>query len=180
MKFVQADPASSVYFTSMTTPLGELVVYGCEGPTGAPVVLGVQMVEQAHARAIGEQWLADDGVLDPVVDQIDAYFDRDLKDFELDLSVSGSPFQVRVWQTLAKIPYGTTISYGELAMEVGSPGASRAVGSANGRNPIAVIIPCHRVIAAGGKLGGYGGGLHRKQLLLDLEQLGDSSAQALI
>jgi methylated-DNA-[protein]-cysteine S-methyltransferase len=83
--------------------------------------------------------------------------------------MNGNPFEVRVWHTLREIPYGETISYGELARRIGEPGAARAVGVANARNPIAVIVPCHRVIGADGSLTGYGGGLERKRLLLDLE-----------
>ena len=101
--------------------------------------------------------------------QLKAYFAGRLKDFELPLSPSGTPFQERVWRGLLDIPYGETISYAELARRVDSPRGYRAVGSANGSNPIALIIPCHRVIATGGGLGGYGGGLDRKRWLLALE-----------
>ncbi len=101
--------------------------------------------------------------------QLAAYFDGRLKRFELPLAPMGTPFQQRVWQALCEIPYGETISYAELARMVESPRGFRAVGSANGSNPIALIIPCHRVIATGGGLGGYAGGLDRKRWLLALE-----------
>lgn len=101
--------------------------------------------------------------------QIDAYFAGRLKGFDLPLSPTGTAFQMNVWRALIDIPYGETISYAELARRVDSPRAFRAVGSANGSNPIALIIPCHRVIATGGGLGGYGGGLDRKRWLLALE-----------
>ena len=102
--------------------------------------------------------------------QILEYFAGTRREFELSLAPEGTPFQQRVWQELLRIPYGTTRSYGELAAFLGQPGASRAVGSANGRNPIALIIPCHRVIATGGGLGGFAFGLEMKRRLLSLEQ----------
>ncbi len=101
--------------------------------------------------------------------QLTAYFEGSLKTFDLPLAPAGTAFQQRVWRALCNIPYGETISYAELARRVESPRAFRAVGSANGSNPIALIIPCHRVIASGGGLGGYGGGLDRKRWLLALE-----------
>ena len=103
--------------------------------------------------------------------QLDAYFARDLKEFDLPLAPRGSDFQGRVWEQLRRIGYGETASYGEVALRLGmTNAASRAVGLANGRNPIPIVIPCHRVIGANGTLTGYAGGLERKQLLLGLEQ----------
>ena len=102
-------------------------------------------------------------------DQLDAYFAGDLTTFSLPLAPRGSTFQQRVWAALQDIPYGETESYGELAERIGSPGAARAVGLANGKNPISIVIPCHRVVGANGNLTGYGGGLDRKKQLLDLE-----------
>jgi len=102
-------------------------------------------------------------------DQLDAYFDGELTRFEVPLAPHGSEFQQRVWAALQEIPYGRTESYGELAERVGSPGGARAVGLANGKNPIGIIIPCHRVVGADGSLTGYGGGIERKKQLLDLE-----------
>jgi methylated-DNA-[protein]-cysteine S-methyltransferase len=101
--------------------------------------------------------------------QLAAYFGGELRDFELPLEPAGAPFEQRVWRALLGIPYGTTTSYGAIARGLGAPNAARAVGSANGRNPIAIVIPCHRVIGSTGGLTGYGGGLARKRLLLDLE-----------
>jgi methylated-DNA-[protein]-cysteine S-methyltransferase len=103
-------------------------------------------------------------------DQLDAYFAGALTRFTLLLAPRGSQFQQRVWTALQDIPYGETESYGELAERIGSPGAARAVGLANGKNPIGIVIPCHRVVGADGKLTGYGGGLDRKKQLLDLER----------
>jgi len=102
-------------------------------------------------------------------DQLDAYFTGGLTRFTLPLAPRGSEFQQRVWAALLEIPYGETESYGELAGRIGSPGAARAVGLANGKNPIGIVIPCHRVVGSNGKLTGYGGGLDRKKQLLDLE-----------
>jgi methylated-DNA-[protein]-cysteine S-methyltransferase len=111
----------------------------------------------------------DPAALADVTAQLDAYFAGELTDFDLPLAPRGSEFQLRVWNALLEIPYGETASYGEIAAAVGRPDAVRAVGTTNGRNPIAVIIPCHRVIGADGSLVGYGGGLDRKRLLLELE-----------
>ncbi|MGH3304831.1 MAG: methylated-DNA--[protein]-cysteine S-methyltransferase [Streptosporangiaceae bacterium] len=102
-------------------------------------------------------------------EQLAAYFAAQLTEFTLPLAPAGTPFQRRVWAALAGIPYGETWSYGQLAAKIGNPAAVRAVGLANGRNPIAVVIPCHRVIGSDGSLTGYGGGLDRKRYLLDLE-----------
>ncbi len=109
-----------------------------------------------------------------VMVQLKAYFAGELKRFDVPLRMEGTPFQKGVWAALRKIPYGQTISYGELARRVGSPGAFRAVGSANGKNPVAIIVPCHRVINTGGGLGGFGGGLDKKRTLLALEGVGSA------
>jgi methylated-DNA-[protein]-cysteine S-methyltransferase len=102
-------------------------------------------------------------------DQLEAYFAGDLTRFTLPLAPCGTQFQQRVWAALQDIPYGQTESYGELAERIGSPGAARAVGLANGKNPIGIVIPCHRVVGSDGNLTGYGGGIQRKKMLLDLE-----------
>jgi methylated-DNA-[protein]-cysteine S-methyltransferase len=109
------------------------------------------------------------GVLADATEQLDAYFTGELTAFDLPLDLQGTDFQRRVWAALQQIPYGTTAGYGELARELGSPGASRAVGLANGRNPVAIVVPCHRVIGADGTLTGFGGGLPCKRWLLDHE-----------
>lgn len=102
--------------------------------------------------------------------QLAAYFAGTLTEFDLPLAPSGTPFQRRVWEALRAIPYGETISYAELAGLVGAPGAARAVGAANGRNPISIVVPCHRVVGSGGALTGYSGGLDRKAALLEFER----------
>lgn len=112
----------------------------------------------------------EDQVLKEARRQLDAYFAGKLRTFELPLAPQGTPFQKSVWAALVKIPYGATMSYGGLAAAIGKPKAMRAVGLANGRNPISIIVPCHRVIGADGSLTGYGGGMERKRRLLDLEQ----------
>lgn len=108
-------------------------------------------------------------LLDRAVRQLTEYFEGTRRDFDLPLEPEGTPFQIRVWRELRKIPYGRTITYGELASRVGNPSAARAVGASNGRNPLPIVIPCHRVIGSGGKLVGYGGGLPTKSWLLRLE-----------
>jgi methylated-DNA-[protein]-cysteine S-methyltransferase len=106
------------------------------------------------------------------VRQLDAYFAGTLRRFDLPLAPAGTPFQREVWQALREIPYGETVSYGELARRIGRPSAVRAVGAANGQNPLSIVIPCHRVIGSDGRLVGYGGGLPAKSALLELERRG--------
>ena len=110
------------------------------------------------------------GVLARTAAQLAEYFAGERRDFDLPLAPAGTPFQTEVWRALARIPFGTTCSYGDLARVVGRPSASRAVGAANGRNPIAIILPCHRVIGTSGELTGYGGGLPMKRWLLEHER----------
>lgn len=120
------------------------------------------------AGEIPPDWVQDDAAA-PFAEakrQLADYFAGTRTGFDLPLAAEGTPFQQRVWDELLRIPYGVTVSYGEIARRIGDPGASRAVGLANGRNPISIVVPCHRVIGANGKLTGYGGGLPRKQTLL--------------
>jgi methylated-DNA-[protein]-cysteine S-methyltransferase len=139
--------------------------------------LWIECLDEAVARVSFEEpptglvRARDDG--HPLVrrasEQLREYFAGERRRFDLPLELEGTPFQLRVWNALLEIPYGETRSYGQLARELGVPGAARAVGAANGANPVAIIVPCHRVIAAGGALHGYGGGLDRKKFLLELE-----------
>jgi methylated-DNA-[protein]-cysteine S-methyltransferase len=130
---------------------------------------GLHMDDQIHPPKGRGEWVHDPHLLPRVVDQLHAYFDGELTEFDVNLRLDGTAFQQRVWSALLEIPYGETESYGQLARRIGQPTASRAVGLANGRNPVAIIVPCHRVIGSTGNLTGYGGGLHRKRQLLDLE-----------
>lgn len=137
------------------------------------VLCGLYMTEQRHRppeETFGAPSSPDDSPFIEAREELAAYFAGELKDFTLDLRLNGTPFQRTVWDQLRRIPYGETRTYGELADALGNPAASRAVGLANGRNPIGIIVPCHRVIGASGGLTGYGGGLERKQRLLDFER----------
>jgi methylated-DNA-[protein]-cysteine S-methyltransferase len=147
------------------SPIGDLLVLADDQGR----ITGLYVAGEPAAPDLDPAWRLDPGATRKATDQLDAYFDGELADFELDVAPRGTPFQLEVWSALRDIPYGTTLSYRELAEAVGRPRASRAVGQANGRNPVSIIIPCHRVIAADGTLGGYGWGLERKRQLLDLE-----------
>ncbi len=116
-----------------------------------------------------KSWRLDERVFADVIGQLQAYFAGELKRFHLQLAPEGTAFQRNVWRALGAVPYGETITYGELAARIGNPRASRAVGAAMGRNPLAIVIPCHRVVGAGGALTGFGGGLDVKAALLALE-----------
>jgi methylated-DNA-[protein]-cysteine S-methyltransferase len=142
------------------SPIGKLLLAADDA--------GLSRVGFAEAQP-NPAWTLGGEALREAAAQLGAYFAGDLQRFELKLNPAGTPFQLRVWEALRDIPYGETISYGELARRIGNPSASRAVGLANGANPIAVVVPCHRVIGSNGKLTGYGGGLDRKRRLLDLE-----------
>lgn len=122
-----------------------------------------------YLRHDGKASGGDDPVLDAAREQLDAYFAGELEAFDLPLALHGTPFQLRVWEELARIPFAETISYKELALRLGDRKLVRAVGLANGRNPVSIVVPCHRVIGADGSLVGYGGGLDRKRWLLDHE-----------
>lgn len=150
--------------TTMDSPLGELTLYG-DGEA-----LGGLLTPPKEGRTVPSDWVRDEAAFTEVRKQLTAYFEGRLRHFDLPLAPAGTPWQLRVWQALTTIPYGETASYGELAQELGRPTASRAVGMANGRNPISVIVPCHRVIGANGSLTGYAGGLERKEFLLALER----------
>jgi methylated-DNA-[protein]-cysteine S-methyltransferase len=134
---------------------------------------GVRRIDFVNGRNPVEfdpQWHEDAEPFRETIRQLRAYFVGELETFDLTLAPEGTPFQLSVWDRLREIPFGETISYGELARRVGNPNASRAVGLANGSNPIPIVIPCHRVIGSNGKLTGYGGGLPIKEKLLALER----------
>lgn len=151
-------------WTVHPSPIGPLTLMASDGH-----LTHLVMADQAHAPVAPPGSRRDDACFTAVRDQLDRYFAGERTTFSLPLRLGGTEFQRAVWAQLGAIPYGTTISYGELARRVGNPKASRAVGLANGRNPIAVIVPCHRVISGDGSLGGYGGGPDRKTALLGLE-----------
>ncbi|MGW7074254.1 methylated-DNA--[protein]-cysteine S-methyltransferase [Streptomyces sp. NPDC054866] len=150
--------------TLIDSPYGPLTLVATDG-----VLSGLYMTEQRHRppeETFGDR---DASPFGETISQLEAYFAGELTEFDLPMRLDGTPFQRTVWQQLQLIPYGETRTYGELAAMLGKPNASRAVGLANGKNPIGVIVPCHRVIGAGGSLTGYGGGLDRKQRLLAFE-----------
>ncbi|KQX63500.1 MULTISPECIES: methylated-DNA--[protein]-cysteine S-methyltransferase [unclassified Streptomyces] len=150
--------------TIVDSPYGPLTLVADDG-----VLCGLYMTEQRHRPPEENFGPRDDTLVGEAKEQLEAYFAGELREFGLELRLHGTPFQRSVWDGLRKIPYGETRTYGELAEALGNPTASRAVGLANGRNPIGIIVPCHRVIGAGGGLTGYGGGLDRKRRLLDFE-----------
>jgi methylated-DNA-[protein]-cysteine S-methyltransferase len=153
---------------TVPSPVGPLTIVAEEGQ-----VTGLYMDAQRHAPGPEAFGLPADPAEEPFAGaaaQLRAYFDGELTEFDLPLSPAGTEFQRRVWAGLRAIPYGETVTYGELARRLGSPAASRAVGLANGKNPIAIVVPCHRVIGSDGSLTGYGGGLDRKRFLLALER----------
>ncbi|MCX4578597.1 methylated-DNA--[protein]-cysteine S-methyltransferase [Streptomyces sp. NBC_01571] len=151
--------------TVTDSPYGPLTLVADDG-----LLCGLYMVGQRHRPPQEDFGERDDTLLAEPKHQLAAYFAGDLKEFDLPMRLAGTPFQRSVWDQLARIPYGEIRSYGELADALGNPKASRAVGLANGRNPVGIIVPCHRVVGADGSLTGYGGGLDRKRRLLDFER----------
>lgn len=162
-----------IYYRAIDSPIGPLALAG-----RGRVLTNLRMVDQTYEPNRND-WVPDDRAFPDAVEQLEAYFAGERTDFDLELSLAGSEFQRRVWQALLTIPYGETRSYGQVAEQVGATGAARAVGLANGRNPIAIIVPCHRVIGASGSLTGYGGGLDRKRSLLELESRRQSATLSL-
>jgi methylated-DNA-[protein]-cysteine S-methyltransferase len=155
--------------TVIDSPIGPLTLIAEDGRL-AGVFMEVTRYEP-DAETLGTAVGADsEPVLAQAARQLSAYFDGELTAFDLPLRLAGSGFQRAVWAALQDIPYGETISYGELAKRIGQPSASRAVGLANGKNPVSIVVPCHRVIGADGSLTGYGGGMDRKRFLLAHEQ----------
>jgi len=155
---------SAMSYTRMKSPVGPLLLAGDEG--------GLRLVHFATGRrpkSPSHEWIEDRTPFKEAIRQLEAYFEGKLKDFDVPLVLDGTEFQLLVWNNLRKIPYGETVSYGQLARRIGSPEAARAVGLANGSNPIPIIIPCHRVIGSNGNLTGFGGGLPVKKKLLALE-----------
>ena len=152
----------------------------CEAPFGVVTVIGsnfgirfVMFSNDAHPKPLERLHISDSEIHDSVNDavtQLDEYFNGARRDFELPLDLQGTEFQVAAWNALADIPYGRTASYGQQAASIGRPKAVRAIGGANGRNPVAIVLPCHRIVGADGSLTGFGGGIAVKKWLLDHEQ----------
>jgi methylated-DNA-[protein]-cysteine S-methyltransferase len=155
--------ATTRVHVDIDSPVGRLRLVEADG-----ALLAVRFLDPPDEPARGSA--LDPGACANAHRQLDEYFEGRRRAFDLALAPEGTPFQRRVWDELCRIPFGTTISYRELAARIGQPTATRAVGLANGRNPIAIVVPCHRVIGADGSLTGYGGGLDRKRYLLGLEQ----------
>ncbi|MBU8909965.1 MAG: methylated-DNA--[protein]-cysteine S-methyltransferase [Desulfobacterales bacterium] len=159
-----------MYYYDFESPLGTLLLAGNELLESLHFPLGKTRIEPK------QDWIYSKENFMDVLFQLEAYFKGELTSFDLDLNISGTDFQKKVWQELVKIPYGETISYGELAKRIKNPNASRAVGMANSKNPVPIIVPCHRVIGQNGSLTGFGGGLEVKKKLLEFEKKNKKSA----
>jgi methylated-DNA-[protein]-cysteine S-methyltransferase len=151
--------------TVVDSPVGPLTLVASDG-----VLAGLFMDEQRHRPPEEIFGVPDPTGFEAAAAELEAYFAGELTEFTVPTTLSGTPFQRSVWAALRQIPHGETVSYGQLADRIGKPMAVRAVGHANGRNPISIIVPCHRVVGADGGLTGYGGGVERKRFLLDFER----------
>jgi methylated-DNA-[protein]-cysteine S-methyltransferase len=160
-----SQPSPQTSYTFLESPIGTLLLAADEAG-----LRRIDFPHDGHAAQPDPSWRENPAALEPVVRQLNLYFAGELEDFDLRLAPEGTGFQMKVWKRLLEIPYGETTSYGELAKRIGNANACRAVGLANGSNPIPIIIPCHRVIGSNGKLTGYGGGLPIKEKLLALER----------
>ena len=157
-------------FTVIDTPIGDMLLVGETGiGVSATALAGAYLVGQRYEREIGADWVRDDAAFANIEKQFGEYFTGNSTSFDLPFALHGSDFQRVVWEALADIPYGETCSYGELAERVADRSKTRAVAAAVGRNPLCIVLPCHRVIGADGSLTGYAGGLDRKRWLLDHE-----------
>ena len=156
---------AETFYTTMESPIGTLTLVG-----DRQALHRIDFPTSENREPISEAWIRDDEPFTEAMRQLEEYFDGRRRSFDLSLAPAGTLFQREVWDALREIPYGETRSYGSLAGTIGRPKAVRAVGAANGKNPIPIVIPCHRVIGADGSLTGFGGGLDIKRRLLDLEQ----------
>jgi methylated-DNA-[protein]-cysteine S-methyltransferase len=157
----------SLLYTTIASPIGGLLLLG-----DGSCLRGLYMQEGRKPAAVSPGWRREPGAFAAAKAQLDEYFAGRRTGFDLALEAIGTPFQRRVWGALGQVGYGETLSYGELARRLGRPRAARAVGAANGSNPISIVIPCHRLIGAGGAMTGYAGGVEAKRSLLDLESAG--------
>jgi methylated-DNA-[protein]-cysteine S-methyltransferase len=155
-----------IRYARLKTPIGTLLATAKDGS-----LTGLYFDRQRHAPAIGDDWIEDPRArpFEQCTRQIGEYLEGKRKSFDLPLAPEGSEFQRKVWMQIARIPYGETITYSELAKRAGAPGSARAAGAATGRNPISIVVPCHRVVGADGSLTGYAGGVPRKAKLLEIE-----------
>jgi O-6-methylguanine DNA methyltransferase len=167
-----SDPAPKParYYRIVDSPVGRVRL---EGRRGA--LTGLYLADHHRCPPTAPDWQEDRGALPEAAAQLEEYFAGTRKEFDVRLELIGTPFQVAVWTALCDVPYGATASYGDIARAIGRPDSVRAVGAANGRNPISIIVPCHRVIGADGSLTGYGWGVERKSWLLEHER--DRSGQ---
>jgi methylated-DNA-[protein]-cysteine S-methyltransferase len=154
-------------YTYIDSPVGRIMLVG-----NSQGLLEISFMAGRAPKAPDPRWHLDDSQFGDAIAQLRAYFSGNLREFYLPLQPVGTPFQLLVWQALREIPFGETISYAELARRIGKPRAVRAVGAANGKNPLSIVIPCHRVIGSDGSLTGYGGGMENKRYLLALEGSG--------
>jgi methylated-DNA-[protein]-cysteine S-methyltransferase len=159
---IMSNPTT--YYTTMPSPIDDLLLV-----SDGDALTGLYMEQSRNGRVVEAAWKRDPGPFREAVRRLRAYFEGELRLFDLPIRLQGTEFQQVVWAALRALRLGERVSYGELARRIGRPSASRAVGLANGRNPISIIVPCHRVIGAGGSLTGFGGGLGRKQWLLEHE-----------
>lgn len=156
---------ASTFYSHVDGPLGRMIVEG-----DGEFVTGLFMPAHKGWRGPDAGSREEDGPFAAVREQLAEYFAGERREFDVPVKLAGTPFQRRVWRELGRIPFGTTITYAELGRRVGQPTASRAVGNANGRNPISILVPCHRVVGTAGKLTGYAGGVERKRWLLEWER----------
>ncbi|HEY2148470.1 MAG TPA: methylated-DNA--[protein]-cysteine S-methyltransferase [Pirellulales bacterium] len=156
---------ANTIFTYIDSPLGRIMVLG-----DGEFVTGLYMPDHKGRPGLDASWQLAEEPFAAIREQLAEYFAARRQEFSVPLKLAGTPFQRRVWQELLQIPFGSTISYAELARRIGQPTATRAVGNANGRNPVSILVPCHRVIGANGQLTGYGGGIDRKQWLIEWER----------
>ena len=161
----------TLYYTRMSSPIGPLVLAGDGGALSV-----IRFSSGKGAGGPDPSWVRDDAAFPEAVRQLREYFDGTRTTFDLDLAPSGTAFQREVLDALLTIPYGETRSYADIARQVGRPRAVRAVGAANGRNPLPIVIPCHRVIGSDGSLTGFGGGIDTKRFLLELETRGTTES----
>lgn len=172
MRTVSVISNSQTFFTTLDSAMGPLLLVGVRDDVGALALRGIYFAGKAHAaKAPPDDAREDRAAFAPAMTQLGEYFDGTRTQFDLALAPQGTQFQQTVWAALREIPYGQTTTYSQIAREIGRPAAVRAVGGANGKNPLSIVVPCHRVIGRDGALTGYAGGVERKERLLEIEKL---------